>query len=52
MRLALVEGSSQAALVREIEILGLCSILLVPLGIVFFAWTVRRARQLGTLSFY
>jgi ABC-type polysaccharide/polyol phosphate export permease len=52
MRLALVEGSSQAALVREIEILGLWSILLVPLGIVFFAWTVRRARQLGTLSFY
>jgi ABC-2 type transport system permease protein len=52
MRLALLEGASQAALTHEIETLLLFAILLVPLGIVFFARTVRRARQYGTLSFY
>ena len=52
IRLALLEGTNLVALTHEIEILLLFSLLLVPLGIVFFSWTVRRARQCGTLSFY
>jgi ABC-2 type transport system permease protein len=52
MRLAFVEGTSQSALTHEIEMLLLFAIALVPLGIMFFVRTVRRARQCGTLSFY
>jgi len=52
MRLALLQASNSAALSREIEILILFSLVLVPLSVVFFSWTVRRARQFGTLSFY
>jgi nitrogen fixation-related uncharacterized protein len=39
-------------LTREIEILILFALFLVPLSVLFFSWTVRRARQFGTLSFY
>jgi ABC-2 type transport system permease protein len=52
MRLALIQTSSTAGLVREIEILAIFSALLLPLSLIFFSWTVRRARQLGTLCFY
>jgi ABC-2 type transport system permease protein len=52
MRLALVERTSSAGLVREIEILAIFSALLLPLSVTFFSWTVRRGRQLGTLCFY
>jgi ABC-2 type transport system permease protein len=52
MRLALVQNSSSGALLREIEILALFSAILLPLSVIFFSWTVRRARQLGTLCFY
>lgn len=52
MRLAIVGSSSQWLLGREIGALLLFSVLLLPLSIAFFSWTVRRARQLGTLSFY
>jgi ABC-2 type transport system permease protein len=52
MRLALLQFSDSAKLTREIEILFGFASCLVPLSIVFFSWTVRRARQLGTLSFY
>jgi ABC-2 type transport system permease protein len=51
MRLALT-GQSPATLAREIELLGLFSLLAVPASWGFFSWTVRRARQNGTLSFY
>ena len=51
MRMAVLEGSSPV-LQREIAVLLLFTLILVPLGIAFFAWTVRRARQYGTLSFY
>jgi hypothetical protein len=37
---------------REIEILLLFALILVPASVGFFSWTVSRARQLGTLSFY
>ena len=52
MRLALLQTSSSAGLLREIEILAVFSALLLPLSLIFFSWTVRRARQLGTLCFY
>lgn len=49
MRLALVSGNSAA---REIGMLTLFVLLLLPAGVTFFSWTVGRARQSGTLSFY
>jgi ABC-2 type transport system permease protein len=52
MRLALLQTPSSAGLVHEIEILAAFSAFLLPLSVVFFSWTVRRARQLGTLCFY
>ena len=51
MRLAVVADGSPA-LVREIGVLIAFSMVLVPASIGFFSWTLRRARQFGTLSFY
>jgi len=50
-RLAMFGGTGPA-LMREIEVLLAFAIALLPAGITFFSWTLRRARQLGTLSFY
>jgi ABC-2 type transport system permease protein len=51
MRMALLGGN--AALVgREVLILAIFALVLVPAGVMFFSWTVRQARQNGTLSFY
>lgn len=52
MRLALLQTSSSAGLLREIEILAAFAAFLLPLSVIFFSWTVRRARQSGTLCFY
>jgi ABC-type polysaccharide/polyol phosphate export permease len=52
MRLAMRPGSNWSALRNEIEALSLIAIVLLPATVCFFDWTVRRARQLGTLSFY
>src|SRR5579864_201725 len=52
MRLAMLQPLSSTALQGEIGMLLLCALVLAPISIVFFSWTVRRARQLGTLSFY
>ena len=52
MRLALLQTATSSGLTREIELLTLFGIFLLPLSVIFFSWTVRRARQLGTLSFY
>lgn len=52
MRLAILQPGTPATLMHEIGVLALFSIVLVPLSIGFFSWTVRRARQYGTLSFY
>lgn len=52
MRLALVQAPSPGALLHEIEILAVFAAVLLPLSVIFFSWTVRRARQLGTLCFY
>jgi len=50
MRLAMLQSMSSSGLRMEIGTLFLFAVLLVPLSAVFFSWTVRRARQLGTLS--
>jgi len=52
MRLALLETSSAGPLLREIEILAMFAAILLPLSIIYFCWTVRQARQLGTLCLY
>jgi len=52
MRMAMLQPLSSSALQSEIGMLFLWALALGPASIVFFSWTVRRARQLGTLSFY
>jgi len=52
MRLALLEGTSVAQMRTELAILLLFAGLLLPLGLLSFSWTLRRARLEGTLSFY
>jgi len=52
MRLALFQPGKSTALLHEIGSLVISSSLLLPIGVWFFSWTVRRARQSGTLSFY
>lgn len=51
MRLALLERPGQL-LITEVEVLVLFSAVLLPASLWFFSWTLRRARQYGTLSFY
>jgi ABC-2 type transport system permease protein len=52
MRLALLEGAPMGILVKKLAILGLFGTVLVPVGLLVFSWTLRRARLQGTLSFY
>ena len=52
MRMALLQGASWAALGTEITVLALFSAILLPLSLVVFSYTLRRARLQGTLSFY
>jgi ABC-2 type transport system permease protein len=52
MRLALLEGASFAGLGREIGILALFSVVLLPLSLLLFSYALRKARLDGTLSFY
>ena len=52
MRLALLEGASLSGVGRELMILVLFALILVPLSLGVFSWTLRRARIEGTLSFY
>lgn len=52
LRLATLGGPSGHALSGEIGTLIAFSLLLVPSAVLYFSWTIRRARQLGTLSFY
>jgi len=51
MRLAVLDGNF-AATTREVGILAIFALFLLPAGIMFFSWMVRQARQNGTLSFY
>jgi ABC-2 type transport system permease protein len=52
IRVALFADGNSGVLLREIGSLGVFCVLLLPAGIMFFSWTLRRARQTGTLSFY
>jgi ABC-2 type transport system permease protein len=52
MRLALLEDASFSRLASDLLILAAFSTLLLPLSLLIFSRTVRRARTLGTLSFY
>jgi ABC-2 type transport system permease protein len=52
MRLATSQPVVSISLRNEVGILVLFALGLLPTSVVFFAWVVRRARQLGTLSFY
>jgi ABC-2 type transport system permease protein len=51
MRLALIGGNAPE-LTREIVILAAFTLAMVPTSLWFFSWTVKQARQNGTLSFY
>jgi ABC-2 type transport system permease protein len=52
MRMALLEGATFAALWREITVLSIFCLILLPSSLMVFSYTLRRARLLGTLSFY
>jgi ABC-2 type transport system permease protein len=52
MRLALLEGAPFSRLAFDLLILSAFSVVLLPLSLAIFSRTVRRARSLGTLSFY
>jgi ABC-2 type transport system permease protein len=52
MRLALLQGASLSGLGREIGILALFCLVLLPFSLLVFSYTLRRARLEGTLSFY
>jgi len=52
MRLALLQGASFRTVAHELLILSAFAVLLVPASLLFFSWTLRRARIEGTLSFY
>jgi ABC-2 type transport system permease protein len=52
MRRALLEAASWHQLMPNLITMALFSCLLLPLSLCTFSWTLRRARTLGTLSFY
>jgi ABC-type uncharacterized transport system permease subunit len=52
MRMVLLEAASLADVARELAVLTIFALVLVPFSLLFFSWTLRRARQEGTLSFY
>jgi ABC-2 type transport system permease protein len=52
MRRALLEGAPLRSVAHELGILAIFALILVPSSLLFFSWTLRRARLEGTLSFY
>jgi ABC-2 type transport system permease protein len=52
MRSALLQGAHIGSLLPEISVLALFSLGLLPFSLWLFAWTLRRARLRGTLSYY
>lgn len=52
MRLAMFQSDHHGAWLGQVSALALFAMLLLPLGIAVFSLTLRRARSLGTLSFY
>ena len=52
LRMALLRGASFGELAFQVEVLGVCSVLLLPISLLLLEMSLRRARKLGTLSFY
>ena len=52
MRLALLQGATFRTLNHEIAILGVFCLVMLPLSLVVFSYTLRQAQRNGTLSFY
>jgi ABC-2 type transport system permease protein len=52
MRMTLLEGLSLTQITGKLMILVAFAVVLLPTSLAFFSWTLRRARQQGTLSFY
>jgi ABC-2 type transport system permease protein len=52
MRLVLLQGADLAAFRGEILYLAIFALLILPVSLLVFSHTLRRARQEGTLSFY
>ncbi len=52
LRFALFEPAAASGLGKEIGILALFSLFLLPLSLALFGYTLRRARLEGSLSFY
>lgn len=52
MRRALLEGQSIMAMASTLAIMGAFGIVLLPLALIALSFSLRRARQNGTLSFY
>jgi len=52
MRMALLQGASLNALARDAAVLALFCAVLLPVSMLVFSHTLKRARVEGTLSFY
>jgi ABC-2 type transport system permease protein len=52
MRLALLQGAPFSVLSRDIWLLAIFSLILLPFSMLVFSYTIRRARLQGTFSFY
>ena len=52
LQLAIYQGTPATQLVRELCILGLFCVVLVPLGLLSWGWALRRARLDGSLSLH
>jgi len=50
LRQAVLNGKGLGELGTQVAILGAFAVVLLPLSLAFFAWTVRQAKRLGTLS--
>jgi ABC-type multidrug transport system permease subunit len=50
LRQAVLNGKGLGELSPQVGILSVFAVVLLPLSLAFFAWTVRQAKRLGTLS--
>lgn len=50
LRQAVLNGKGLGELSTQVAILSVFAVVLLPLSLAFFAWTVRQAKRLGTLS--
>jgi ABC-2 type transport system permease protein len=50
LRQAVLNGRGLAGLSSQITVLGLFALILTPISLALFAWAVRQAKRLGTLS--